>query len=395
MSFLEDALKERENAGTLRTLFVPDGLIDFASNDYLGFAKSAHGAFQNWSAQSGVLKKGFEMHPSVHANPIQEVENKNKNGSTGSRLISGNSRQAEALEHRLAAFHEAEAGLLFNSGYDANVGLLSCLAQKGDTYLSDAFIHASMIDGIRLSKANRLKFKHNDLEDVAHKLAFVRGQGQASNIFICIESVYSMDGDVAHLQAMCELATQYNAYLIVDEAHATGIIGRAGEGLVQSLDLQGRVLARVHTFGKAMGAHGAVVLGSKALRSYLINFARAFIYTTALPAHSLQAIEAAYNLLESPFFQQERQKLQENIQLYQQLTQTLVYPALASDTAIQGIMIGDNTKAKNLQTCLQTAGIYAKAILSPTVPIGTERLRICLHSFNTTAQIHQLLDLFR
>lgn len=367
MNFLQNRLAEREQAGTLRTLFVPTGLIDFASNDYLGFARQL--------ACAGVGKGGV--------------------GSTGSRLISGNSPEAESLEQFLATFHEAEAGLLFNSGYDANVGLLASLGQASDFYISDSLIHASMIDGIRLSYAQKLKFKHNNLADLKQKIAFAsNSQAGKGNIFIVIESVYSMDGDIAPLQAILDLATETGAYLIIDEAHATGILGRQGEGLVQSLGLayHANILARVHTFGKAVGTHGAVVLGSEVLRSYLINFARSFVYTTALPTHSLHAIREAYLLFGTPFFEQARQNLATNIAHYQRLASLLPYPILASETAIQGIIIGDNALAKKTQHHLQEAGIYAKAILSPTVPQGTERLRICLHSYNTTAEIEQLLE---
>ncbi len=367
MHFLETALEERRQAGILRQLFIPDGLIDFASNDYLGFAKK--------------LKTTAEV---------------GRQGATGSRLISGNSHEAEALEQKLAYFHEAESGLLFNSGYDANVGLLSCLAQAGDTYLSDAFIHASMIDGMRLSKATRLPFKHNDLQDLEAKLiALASIENKAGKVFICIESVYSMDGDVAPLRAIAELASQYHAYLIVDEAHATGTIGTVGEGLVQTLGLQDTVLARIHTFGKAIGAHGAVVLGSQTLRTYLINFARSFIYSTALPLHSLCAISEGYDLLKTSFFQQARTKLYDNIQLYKQLSASLACLTLPSDTAIQAVIAGNNDTAKQWQASLQQAGIYAKAIVSPTIPKGTERLRVCLHSFNTATDIHTLFEVLK
>ncbi len=364
MEFLTRKLAERQQNGTLRTLFVPDGLVDFASNDYLGFAR--------WVGK-GETMRGF-------------------GGATGSRLISGNTAQAEALEAQIATFHGAEAGLLFNSGYDANVGLLACLAGEHDVYLCDELIHASMIDGTRLSKATKIRFKHNDMQDLAQKLVFAKEQTKAKNgnVLICVESVYSMDGDMASLKAMADLACLHGAYLIVDEAHATGIVGKGGEGLVQHLGLEKQVLARVHTFGKALGAHGAVVLGSAVLKAYLVNFARSFIYSTALPAHSLSAIALAYQACESPRFQTERTKLFENIATYKRLAKDLAYPALQSATAIQGIVIRDASKAKEMQKDLQEAGIYVKAILSPTVPEGTERLRICLHSYNTLEELEKL-----
>jgi 8-amino-7-oxononanoate synthase len=365
MKFLEETLKAREQAGNLRSLFTPLHLIDFASNDYLGFAKYL-----------ATLPAPAEVHT----------------GATGSRLISGNSIEAETLENQIATFHQAEAGLLFNSGYDANVGLFSCIAGEEDVYLSDELIHASMIDGIRLSKARKMRFKHNDIQDLEEKLQTLRGQARC--IFIAIESVYSMDGDLAPLVEIVQLAEQYEAYLLIDEAHATGIIGRVGEGLVQHLNLQHHpcILARVHTFGKALGAHGAIILGSEVLRKYLINFARSFIYTTALPTHSLYNIQKAYRQIDSVQARQARQCLQENIRHFQQQARHLAYSILTSPTAIQGIVIGENQQAKAIQKRLERAGIYAKAILSPTVPEGTERLRICLHSFNTVQEIDFLLE---
>ncbi|MEI9934479.1 MAG: aminotransferase class I/II-fold pyridoxal phosphate-dependent enzyme [Ferruginibacter sp.] len=166
----------------------------------------------------------------------------------------------------------------------ANVGLLSCIATKHDTFIADEYVHASMIDGMRLGLATRFKFKHNDIDDLEWKLIQAKG-----NKFVVIESIYSMDGDEAPLKAIIELCKQHDALLIVDEAHATGVFGNKGEGLVAHYNLQKEVYACIYTFGKALGLHGAVITGSAALRNYLINHARSFIYTTALPASSLFA----------------------------------------------------------------------------------------------------------
>ncbi|HCW08412.1 MAG TPA: 8-amino-7-oxononanoate synthase, partial [Cytophagales bacterium] len=197
-----------------------DGKIDFASNDYLGFAQ----------------------HPelTVHGNPSL------KSGATGSRLISGNSMEAEEAEKTIARFHRAEAALIFNSGYAANVGLCSCIASKDDTFISDELIHASMIDGIRMSFASKLKFKHNDVDDLENKLTKATG-----NKFVAIESLYSMDGDEAPLKKIIEVCEKHSAQLIVDEAHAVGVFGAHGEGLVNHYQLEDKVFACVYTFGKA------------------------------------------------------------------------------------------------------------------------------------------------
>lgn len=366
--FLKERLQKREKEGLLRVLRLTEGLVDFASNDYLGFAHS--------SRLSKIVAEKEQLLPKVY------------NGSKGSRLISGNTVLAEKLEHTIANFHQAEAALLFNSGYDANVGLWSCIAGKGDTIISDELVHASMIDGIRLSYAKSYRFRHNDLEDLEKKLK--RAEGEK---FIAVESIYSMDGDMAPLEEMAKLARHYHAQMIVDEAHATGIFGKMGEGVVQSLDIQEDVFARVHTFGKALGVHGAVVSGSQTLKNYLINFARSFIYTTALPVHTLLSIETAYELL--PDASHERKLLQENIAYFMSKCYSLRFSVIQSKSPIQAVLIPGNQRARDVSQRLEEHGIYAKAILSPTVPTGKERLRICLHSFNTKEEIDSLITILK
>ncbi|HET8829328.1 MAG TPA: pyridoxal phosphate-dependent aminotransferase family protein, partial [Pelobium sp.] len=227
-NFLQQKLQERKQQNSLRELHqYPEGLADFCSNDYLSFAQSiSH-------------KKKIQLLLDAHPNT--------KNGATGSRLISGNTKFTEELEQKIADFHQAEAALIFNSGYDANLGLLSCIAQRGDTIICDELIHASLIDGARLSLANRYTFAHNDLAALEEKLKQSKG-----NIFVVTESVFSMDGDCAPLVDINELTNKYGANLIVDEAHALGVFGKNGEGLIQHLNLQNKVFARVYTFGKAL-----------------------------------------------------------------------------------------------------------------------------------------------
>ena len=355
--FLQEKLEERKANGLLRTLVYTDGQIDFSSNDYFGFSK----------------KSELDFHLAAGVG-----------GSTGSRSITGNSQLAEKTEQMIAAFHQREAALIFNTGYMANVGLFSCMAGKGDTYISDEYIHASMIDGMRLSYANRLKFKHNNLEDLEKKLRLTTGRK-----IVAIESIYSMDGDEAPLKAIANLCKQYGALLVVDEAHATGIFGDKGEGLVGKYGLENEVFASVHTFGKALGLHGAVVIGSQVLRQYLINNARSFIFTTALPPHSYLPIQAAYRLLPDA----DRNQLNQLISYFRKgLTTLAPIQFLESHSPIQGVLLFDNFKAKALATHLIEKGIFVRPILSPTVPPGKERLRICLHSFNTLEQIDLLLN---
>lgn len=360
---IEKKLAERKASGTYRTLKPESTLIDLCSNDYLGFARS----------------------PTLKNNIAEELNNLPRvlNGSTGSRLLSGNLTYTENLEQQIAAFHNSKAGLIFNSGYDANIGLFSSLPQRGDTIITDELIHASIIDGVRLSYANRYTFKHNDLNSLEGKLKQVKG-----SCYVVIESVYSMDGDTAPMLEILTLTEKYNALLIIDEAHAVGLYKK---GLVCSLSLEKRIFARIVTFGKALGCHGAIILGSNLLREYLINFARSFIYTTAASVHQIASVKMAYELLQKS--DKVIETLQTNINTFKQkINCNPTYKLIKSDSAIQCILLNSNEKAKQIATQLQNAGMDVRAILSPTVPQGTERIRICLHAFNTLNEINLLTD---
>ena len=356
--YLQQKLEEKKSIGTLRTLIHATDKIDFSSNDYFGFA------------QSRVLN--------------QTEKNNLPSGATGSRSITGNSALAEQTERLIANFHNREAALIFNTGYMANVGLFSCIAAKGDTFISDEYIHASIIDGMRLSYANRLRFKHNDLMDLEKKLQVATGKK-----IVAVESIYSMDGDEAPLKETATLCKQYGALLIVDEAHATGVFGDKGDGLVCQYKLENDVYAVVHTFGKAVGLHGAVVTGSNVLRNYLLNQARSFIYATALPPHIYLQVQKAYQLLPDA----DRTLLNELIDYFRKAISSISSISfIDSHSPIQGMVVGDNFKTKALATYLFDKGFFVRPILSPTVPVGKERIRICLHSFNTKEQIDNLLN---
>ena len=356
-SLLHHRLKEREARGLLRSLVYAGDKIDFSSNDYLGFSQLPE-------------LKYFDS-------------NNLPAGATGSRLITGNSLFTEETEKIIARFHRAEAALIFNTGYMANTGLISSVTTRQDTIIADEFIHASIIDGMRLSLAAHFKFRHNDLEDLEKKLQSAKG-----NKFVIVESVYSMDGDEAPLKEIAAICKKHNALLIVDEAHANGLFGENGEGLVVKNNLQSEVFACIYTFGKAVGLHGAAVTGSQTLRDFLINHARSFIYTTALPPHFYMQIQKAYSLLPTA----NRSNLFQLIDYFKSRSNALKkYKFIKSNSAIQGIIIAGNLKAKALSEYLFNKGFFVKAILSPTVPEGTERLRICLHSFNTKEEIDQLL----
>jgi 8-amino-7-oxononanoate synthase len=364
--FILAAIDKKKSEDAFRTLLIANHLIDFTSNDYLGFSNNA------------VIREA--MH-------IEIAKDKEKKmGSTGSRLLSGNSEYIESLEQKIATFHHAESALIFNSGYDANLGLISCIAKKEDTIICDELCHASIIDGMRLSLAGKkYKFKHNNLEDLEKKILNAKGR-----VFIVIEAIYSMDGDTAPLHDIIQLSEKHNAHLILDEAHSNGILGLNGSGLANINHLEKHFLARVYTFGKALGSHGAAVVGSKALISYLMNFARSFIYTTALPFHSLVSINCAYNYLVSA--DNERQKLFQIISFYRDKLKSLGLEQVTNNSPIQSYIKPGNTSARKLALTLQKNQFNARAILSPTITKGKERVRICLHSFNTESEIINLLE---
>jgi 8-amino-7-oxononanoate synthase len=352
------ALVRRVQDHTYRTLSFPEtGLIDFTSNDYLGLLKN---------------RKDIPLEGFTYADL----------GSGGSRLLGGNRQATEDLERFLATFHQAESALVFNSGYDANTGLLSTLPHRHDTIIYDEYVHVSMREGIRLADCKAFSFRHNDVDDLKDKLSRASGK-----VFIATESLFSMDGDSAPLPEMAQLAQQAGAYLIVDEAHAVGVIGTKGVGLVQSLGLAPKIPIRVVTFGKALGTFGAAILCSRRVREVLINYCRSFIYTTALPQVIIKTIKNNYTLL--PDMEAERLHLRKLTQLF--IHADIPYPTLSGAGAIAGIMVGDSRKCRSLAAYLRRNGMDVRAIVSPSVPKGLERLRICLHAFNTEAEVAQLL----
>ncbi|MEP6261093.1 MAG: pyridoxal phosphate-dependent aminotransferase family protein [Gillisia sp.] len=374
---LEKSLEFRKSQNALRSLRGQNGLIDFSSNDYLGLATS-----QELTSLTNALLGEFKLH---------------KNGATGSRLLCGNHELFPVTEAYLAKFHKSHAALIFNSGYDANVGFFSSVPQRGDVVFYDELVHASIRDGIKMGNARALKFSHNNLEELETKIKRITRQqnSEPGDIFIVTESVFSMDGDTPPLESLCSLAEELDCFLIVDEAHAVGVFGERGAGLVSKLGLENRVFARIVTFGKALGTHGAVILGSEKLVEYLVNFARSFIYTTALPPHAVAGILAAFQYLDSPEALTAIDQLKDNISLFGKEIRRLKLNAhfIESRSAIQGCIIPGNAEARATASKLQQEGFDVRAILSPTVPRGSERLRICLHSFNTSQEIQELVKL--
>jgi 8-amino-7-oxononanoate synthase len=364
-------LENRKQNNSLRQLPSFNNIVDFSSNDYIGFSKS-----------ETVFK--LAHHYLIENDIIQ-------NGATGSRLISGNHSLYQIAENFITEFHDAESALIFNSGYDANVGFFSAVPQRNDVILYDELCHASIRDGIKMSNAKSYKFNHNDFEYLESLIL----KFPNTNIYIVTETIFSMDGDSPNLEELVELSEKHKSYLIVDEAHTLGIFGEKGEGLIQYLNLQHRIFARIMTFGKGLGCHGAAVLGSTELKDYLVNFARSFIYTTGLSPHSIATILVAYQHLEIE--KENIDKLRQNIVFFNQQKNLLGLKPLfvRSKSAIQSAIVPGNEKVKKLAQQLQDKGFDVKPILSPTVPEGQERLRFCIHSYNTEDEINQVLEFLR
>ena len=282
-----------------------------------------------------------------------------------------------------------KGALLFNSGFNANIGFFQSVAQRGDIILYDELVHASIRDGIIMSNAKAYKFRHNDIKDLNHKLVDAQGE-----VYVVTESVFSMDGDTPDLKSLAVFCQKNALHLVVDEAHAVGLFNR---GLVAKEGIQHEVFARIVTFGKAMGSHGAAILGCADLKAYLINFARSFIYTTAMPPHSAATVLASFQWLQTVQGQKATETMQTNINYFKnQLSKYgLKHLFLPSQSAIQIAVIGGNSKTKQLALKIQDAGFDVRPILSPTVAKGKERLRICLHAFNTEKQIRDLLEVIQ
>jgi 8-amino-7-oxononanoate synthase len=359
---LSRELTELDRDSQLRSLDTPHAL-DFSSNDYLGLASDTR------------IKQAVAaaLAPSEMA------------ASTGSRLLSGNSERWMALESDFARFAGTEAALYFTSGYLANVGMLASLLAPGDTVFSDSANHASLIDGMRLSKARRVVFPHLDLEFLEKALRAVPADGGK---FIVVESIFSMEGDFAPLAELSCLAERYDAELIVDEAHAVGVFGPQGRGLVAAAGLSGRVLATIFTCGKALAASGAFVCGSEPLRNYLINRARTFIFSTALPPYFSAHVRAGFELASRADAARARVIGLANFLRAELRRQGLDVPAGTSP--IVPVILGENERAMRVAQRLRAAGFGVRAIRPPTVPQGTARLRLSITARHTDGVLSEL-----
>lgn len=351
-------LRNREEKGTKRSLSSFEGMIDLHSNDYLGFS-------------------GVDF----------EIRKESDKGATGSRLISGNNERLEELESQIASFFNYEAGLFFNSGYDANLGVFSSIPQRGDVVLYDEHVHASIRDGIRLSFADSYSFRHNDIEHLESRLKSVK----ADNIYIAIEGLYSMNGDIVPLKDIDRIAHKYGALVILDEAHSAGIIGEKGRGVLERVDNCPSVILKLVTFGKAFGGHGAIVLSNDQYREYLINFARSFIYTTGLPN---SGYEKVLKILGSDLYDKRRVELKRIIERFNKLFSERQLDS-DLDSPIK-IIAGLSVRViREIEKTAHEKGIAVKGIFSPTVPEGDECLRVSLHSFNTEQDLNLLKELIK
>ncbi|KAI5276981.1 PLP-dependent transferase [Aureobasidium subglaciale] len=388
---LAHALSRRRQASTLRNLTLPaSNAIDFSSNDFLSLSSSS--ALRKLYLGELAARPEFPL------------------GSGGSRLLDGNSSYAETLERDIAAFHGAEDGLLCNSGFDANAGLFSVLPQPGDIVVYDSYIHASVHDGMRASRAGaNFAFMHNSVTDLRAVLKRCIDSDEKfrlgrRSIFIAVEAIYSMDGDVAPLKEIVEAVTELlpngNGHIIVDEAHSTGVLGPQGRGLVSALGLEDKIAIRLHTFGKAMACNGAIILCSPLIKHYLINYARPLIYTTFLSFPALAAIRAAYTFLSTDnttalathlfdlisLLHERLLALTSSLPQYQRhLLQVLeecppspIFSVLSSDP-------------RGLAKFCQEKNFVVRPIVPPTVPLGSERIRVCLHAGNTRVEVEALV----
>jgi 8-amino-7-oxononanoate synthase len=348
---LAEVLAARERAGLLRRMHPPRGLVDLASNDYLGLA----------------------AHPQLIERTCEAVRRLGV-GSGGSRLLTGQRDAFTELEERLAAFSGTEAALLFGSGYAANLGLLTAVVGWDDVVLSDNRNHASLIDGIRLTGARKVVYPHGNIAAIEAALR----QPRAGRAFVVTESVFSMDGDLADLSGLVEVADRHGALVIVDEAHATGLYGARGAGRVEELGLSPRVLATVHTGGKALGSAGAWVAGSRLLIDTLAQLARTFVFTTAPLPGLTGALNAALDIVAGE--PERRAEVHRKARLLRGAFAESGVAVPAHSSPIFPLHVGANEAAVALQDALFAEGFDCRAVRPPTVPQGTARLRVTVRS---------------
>jgi 8-amino-7-oxononanoate synthase len=354
---LEARLATLRDAGLYRSLCPPRG-IDLCSNDYLGLSQ----------------------HPLVKSRMAAAVEQEGA-GSTGSRLLRGERSCFARIEETFAAFKQTDRSLYFSSGYLANLAVLATFPEAGDVIFSDERNHASLIDGMRLSHAKKIVFPHNDIAALEQLIRNCTGSGQK---FLVVESLFSMDGDQAPLVEYAALCRKFDAALIVDEAHAVGIYGERGSGLIEAKNIASDVFVSVNTAGKALGVGGAFVAGSKNAIEYLIQRGRPFVFSTAPPPAMAAALEASLETIEK-----EPERRQRLLARASQLRERL---SIAGISQIIPIILGENERASAIAGALQAAGFDVRAIRPPTVPEGTARLRVSVNQGLSKLALERFAD---
>lgn len=369
MSFFRDEIERLTRSGLYRSLKTIEPAANgrvtingkeailLCSNDYLGLAG----------------------HPALAKASIQAAE-RFGSGSGASRLVSGNFELHELLEKRIAAFKGTEAAILFNSGYSANIGTIQAVAGRGDTIYSDRLNHASIVDGAVLSRARLVRYPHNDHKALRALLEKDKSSGRR---LIVTDGVFSMDGDIAPLRELAEIKKEFNALLMVDEAHATGVMGQQGRGSADLLGAAGEVDIQMGTLGKALGSCGAYVAGSGEMIEYLINSSRSFIFSTSLPPAILAASIAAIEIATSAEGDELRNQLESNRRLFAGLLEKAGLNTLSSATQIIPVMVGEAKETMKLSGGLLEEGIFVQGIRPPTVPAGSCRLRCTVMAVHT------------
>ena len=374
---LQHKLQQREQNNALRKLPHENDLIDFASNDYLGFANSE----EIFNQTHQYLEDFFETR-----------NNLKRNGATGSRLISGNHNLYHITEEFIANFHQSETALIFNSGYDANVGFFSSVPQRNDIVLYDELCHASIRDGIQMSNAKSYKFQHNDITDLEKTILKLSTNKQQLTIYIVTESVFSMDGDIAPLPELVEVAEAYGAMIMVDDAHGEGVLGRGGRGIVDHFGLHGRVDVEVGTLSKAFGVVGGFISGTAELIDYLRQKARPNLFSSALTVPDVAANLASVEILEES--DDLVRKLWSNGKLFKERMKGYGFNIGQSQTPITPVILGEAAVARTFSARLFEEGIFAQAIAFPTVPKGTARIRVMVSAAHEPEDLEMAADVF-
>ena len=377
--FIEQELSRLKDAGLYRHMPLIQGpqepkvkingkdVILLCSNNYLGLAN----------------------HPKVKEASISAIE-KYGFGSGASRLVSGNMKLHEELEQRLARFKGTEAALVFNSGYHANIGIIPALASRGNLIFSDKLNHASIVDACILSRARLIRYPHKDMDALEKLLKKNSPLTTHHSPLIITDGIFSMDGDIAPLKELSELADKYNCMLMIDDAHATGVLGESGKGTMEYFGIDNPNIIQMGTLGKALGCFGAYIVGSRKLIDYLINKARSFIYTTSLPPSVCAASIAAIDIIEDE--PQLRQNLWDRIKFFRKGLKEAGLNTMQSETQIIPILIGEADVAVRISKDLMDKGVFVQAIRPPTVPEGTSRLRITLMATHSWDDLKYALE---